>query len=264
MANDYNFNTSSGIDSLRIKNAIIDSMLPNALQNLTTNIARNQGFAESLAKQLAASYLPLRGVNSIDQAGEARQTQLDRKGADISLSITSNPQTNTDPSDPNYGLFNNAKIISNLELVSTYTQRNFFDASQDFIDTTTLQVPIATIGVSFSNKFVESSPVGYRGTIKERMGSSDYIVNIEGVLISAFFGDDVNEPAQNKPFSVDLETIAIRNGFVTVNSPWLENKTLIDLSNCAVMSYSLPADNTVKNIQRFSLKLKSDKLINIL
>lgn len=264
MANEYNFETGTGIDSLRIKQALIDSMLPNALQNLTTNIARNQGFVESLAKQLAASYLPVKGVNSVGQLGEVRQAQLNQKGADISLSIESSPQTNTDPSDPNYGFFNNATIISNLELTSTYTQRNFFDASQDFVDTTTITVPISTIGVSFSNKFVESSPVGYRGTIKERMGSSDYIVNIEGILISNFFGDDVNEPAQNKPFSVDLETIAIRNGFVTVNSPWLEEKTLIDLSNCAVMSYSLPADNTVKNIQRFSLRLKSDKLINIL
>lgn len=263
MANEFNF--ASGAESIRIKSAIVDSMLPNAFQSLTTNIARNPAFFESVARQLAASYLPVRGVANISELGEQKQFETDHKGIDIALNIDEdNNGVDTDPSSPTFGYLQNTTIIPNLELTSTFIQRNFFDSSLDIVDTTTIQIPIASVSVSYSNKYVESAPIGFAGSIKEDVGSSNYKVNIEGIFIANYIADDINNPDQNRPTVVDFTTICVRNKEVTVNNDWLENKTLIDLSKCVVKSFTLPNDNSIKNVQRFTLQLESDKLIEIL
>lgn len=263
MANQFNFNQPVGIDSLRIKNAIVDSMLPNAFQNLTTNIARNPGFFESVARQLASSYLPVRGVENVGQLGEERQFEMDNRGFDFALSIEDSETIDSDPLSPNYGFFLNANIIPNLQLTSTFIKRNFFDSTQDITDTILIDIPIASINVSYSNKFVESSPIGYAGTIKEDVGSSNYKISIEGVFLAKFLGDEATLPDQNRPDVREFVKMCVRNKVLTINNDWLENKSLVDLSQCVVKSFALPNDNTMKNIQRFSIQLESDKLILI-
>lgn len=264
MANQFIFDQPGGINSLRIKNAIVDSMLPNAFQNLTTNIARNPGFFESVARQLASSYLPVRGVENVDQLGEERWNEIDSNGINISFSIDDQPEPiDSDPLSPSYGFFLNANIIPNLELTSTFIKRNFFDSTQDITDTIVIDIPIASVNVSYSNKFVESSPIGFAGSIKEDVGSSNYKISIEGVFLAKFLGDDAALPDQNRPDVREFVKMCVRNKVITINNDWLENKSLIDLSQCVVKSFALPNDNTMKNIQRFSMQLESDKLILI-
>ena len=272
MASKHSFpsSTQNGLDSLRTKQAIIDSFIPNKINALINGQARNPGFYESVAKVIASSYLPFNPVKTesgdgpsdyIKSKSETNGINTDKKG--VSYDFTSEGTILSDK-----GLLGGDYhiLLSNLSLFSEFTQRNFFSKKKEepteaiFID-----CPIATLSYSYSNKFSESTPVGMQGSVKESMGSSNLKINIEGVFTSRYIGMDPNNPTQNfAGLSEDLmnfQKMCVRNKVVSVDSPFIADLTIFNdiFKDCVIKSFTLPGDNSSKNLQRFTLVLESDK-----
>jgi hypothetical protein len=258
---DYNFRSGEGIDSLRIKNAVIDAQLRNIAENAVQNIARNPSFYESVAAQILSSYLPNVKV-ALDNKGKESQNNIDNKGFDIAIAY--------DEIKPGLGqagisdsFLQGANVIPNIKLVSSYVKRNFFDSSDDVQDTIEIDIPLSSMNISLQKKFVTSTPFGFRGSIKEYAGSSPYQINISGVFVAPQFGDDQDFPEQNRPDVKEFMRLCERPATIDIQSDWVENRTLYDLTQCVVKSYSLPQDLEENNIQRFTMTLESDNLIDI-
>ena len=222
MAGEYTFPASGGqdgLDSLRIKNALIDSFLPNKINAIVNNQLKNPSFYESVAKILASSYLPLRG-GSIEGAQDLAKTQLNDKAFELS-------QTNVTQADN--GIFQNVLFIPNLSLISNYTQLNFFNTKDNVqTDEIIIDIPLCTLSYSYSNKYKESNPVGYNGTIKELIGTSNLSIKIEGVFTSRYLGIDVQNITQNMPDVKEFQLMCMRNKVVTVVSQFIADKTILN------------------------------------
>ncbi len=243
---EYNNNNNFKNYSLAIKESIVSGIEGATKQG--TTLLKNPSFYSNIARQLSLAYIPFIG---------SKKQEFDKAGNDVSL-IISNEDNITES-----GYFKNVDIVPNVQLVSKFTQRNFFDSSLNIESVITIDIPVCTISVNYSNTFVESSPIGYQGSIKEDVGSSNYEVMIQGVFVARYIGDSVLIPEQNQPDLKDFITMCVRNKSVQVNHSYFINKTLIDLSDCVIKSFSLPNDNAMKNVQQFTLTLSSDKLIDI-
>jgi hypothetical protein len=218
---------------------------------LVNNTVLNATFYAAIAQQFAARFLP---YNRNGNSGKIIQDQINNDGKNIALNISNNPTTNVD------GYFNKA-IIPNLILTSSYRLRNFFDSTINDQETITLNIPIATISISQTNNYVESMPIGYQGNIQEFVNSSSYKLQIEGLFIAKFVGDDPLVPDQNRPDVTDFVTMCTRNKEFNLLNNWISNKTGINTASCIIKSFSLPADPTMKNIQRFTIEAETNTLI---
>ncbi len=244
----------TGLDSLRIKRALVDGFLANKINNVVNNQLKNPSFYESVARQLVAGYLP-----PFDDQAESKRKAIE--GRSVSLSEAESEDFITES-----GLFSSALVIPNLTFISTYEKKNFFNTDDNIrADDIEIDVPLCTMSYSFSNKYVESTPVGYNGTIKELVGSSNISVTIEGVFTARYLGQDPSAPAQNMPNVSDFQKMCMRNRNVTILSDNIASKTALNdfFENMVIKNFSLPGDNTRKNIQRFSLTLETDKNINL-
>lgn len=245
----------TGLDSLRIKNALVDSFLPNKINAIVNNQLKNPSFYESIASALAKGFLLSRGEvqqkNSLDIQNKA-------------FNLFPEEQEIFERAD---GVFNNVLLIPNLSLTSNFTQINFFDTKDNVeTDPISIDIPLCTLSYSYSNKYTESTPVGYNGTIKELVGTSNLSIKIEGVFTSRYLGIDTDKPTQNMPNVRDFQLMCMRNKIVTVDSKFIADNTILNdfFEDCVVKNFSLPGDNTSKNLQRFTLTLESDKPLDII
>lgn len=258
---EYSFPPRSGqqgLDSLRVKQALIDSYVASKLNNVVNNQLKNPGFYESIAKSLVSGYLIQRG-GSI----EGIQQETGNRIFSNARNIAEQPQIDRGES----GIFDNVLLIPNLQLISNYTQINFFDKNKNFeTDEIIIDIPLCTLSYSYSNKYAESKPVGYNGTIKELVGTSNLTINIEGVFTRRYIGMDELNPTQNMPDLKDFQLMCMRNKITTVVSRFIADKTILNdyFVDCVVKNFSLPGDNTSKNLQRFTLTLESDKPLDII
>ena len=64
----------------------------------------------------------------------------------------------------------------------------------------------------------------------------------------------------------EFQLMCMRNKVVTVVSQFIADKTILNdfFQDCVVKNFSLPGDNTSKNLQRFTLTLESDRPLDII
>jgi hypothetical protein len=255
---------NQGLDSLRVKQALIDSYLGSKLNNIVNNQLRNPGFYESVAKVLASSYLPVNG-GSIEGNQQINKNKINDKI--FNLVDQAIPYSQQGFSDENQGLFESAVVIPNIQLISNYTQLNFFDSAKNVeTDEIVIDIPLCSMSYSYSNKYKESQPVGYNGTIKELVGTSNLSINIEGVFVARYIGIDKENSTQNMPDLRNFQLMCMRNKIATVSSEFIADKTILNdyFADCVVKNFTLPQDNSSKNIQRFTMRLESDKPLDII
>ena len=256
-----------GLDSLRIKNAIVDSFLPTKINNIVNNQLKNPGFYETVARALATTAIR----NEVDRRREKQKGVIKYDDAFRDQSFNSgrnspeNTPNQTGLSDENKGLLASANIIPNLTLVSNYTPINFFEGRGEPTEEISIDVPLCSISYSYSNKYAESTPIGYNGTIKELMGTSNLSIKIEGVFVGKYLNRANEDVYENMPNMQNFQLMCMRNKIVSVNSLFIQENTILNdyFKDCVIKNFSLPQDNTQKNIQRFSITLESDKPLNI-
>jgi hypothetical protein len=270
MANEYKFPAGGGqegLDSLKIKQALVDSFLPNKLNNIVNNQFKNPRFYENVAKTIAKGLLwPFPRVRDGDKESEYIDVESTINGYKVESSSRDYDIGGTEFQTDN-GIFQNLLFIPNLSLISNYTQLNFFSTKGNVqTDEIIIDIPLCTLSYSYSNKYKESNPVGYNGTIKELIGTSNLSIKIEGVFTSRYLGVDVQNTTQNMPDVKEFQLMCMRNKVVTVVSQFIADKTILNdfFQDCVVKNFSLPGDNTSKNLQRFTLTLESDRPLDII
>lgn len=229
----------------------IESALVGTLLQQSSNLA-NPYLAYSVATKLAktAIYLAVPYVST----GNILQS---KKNLDFTIALSESQNKEED------GRIASNVLIDNFTLKSKYVDRNFFDQTLNVQEEISIPILIGEVNVQYNNNYADSAPIGYAGTIKEWIGSSNYNINISGLFFTKWKGDDVNNPTQNFPDLSDFVKMCVKHKTCSVISDFIQEKTLIDLSECVILSFDLPSDSTEKNIQRFTLTLQSDKLINI-
>ena len=255
----YNFPTGGGqegVDSLRIKQALVDSFIPSELNSVVTQV-RNPGFYESVAKVLASSYLPLRADS------EGFSLTVNNNLVDQAIAVGPNGFSNE-----NGALFNSALVIPNLQLISNFTQINFFNSNDNVVtDEIRIDCPISSMSYSYDNKYSHSSPTGYNGTIKELVGTSNLKITINGVFSARYLGQsETSDASLNMPNMREFQKMCMRNKVVTIDSDFIQRNTILNnfFQDCVIKNFSLPQDTTSKNLQRFTLTLESDKPLDII
>ncbi len=251
-----------GLDSLQIKQAIVDSFIPSELNSLERQ-ATNINFLSNIARTLATSRLrPFRQKEGDEISYE---DAFRDQSANSGRNSPENTPNQTGLSDENAGLLANTNIIPNLTLRSNYTPIDFFKGRGDDTEEIVIDVPLCSMSYSYSNKYAESTPIGYNGTIKELVGTSNLNITIEGVFIAKYLGNSSEFAQKNMPNMRNFELMCMRNKIVDIDSKFLaENSVLLNyFKSCVVKNFSLPQDNKRKNIQRFTLTLESNIPLNI-
>lgn len=128
-----------------------------------------------------------------------------------------------------------------------------------------LKIQTALIEINQAKNIVTTSIQGRAGTIKEFVADGDYSLTISGLLVGENTGDLATDPdgatVKNignfypKADALRLNTILKVPASIRLTSRFLN---IFGISDCVVMSYSIPQNRATKNVQPFQINLLSD------
>jgi hypothetical protein len=129
---------------------------------------------------------------------------------------------------------------------------SYTDLDGELIDYPGVEIQAVLITVSQSKNIVKTAIQGLNGTVKEYISDGDYIININGTIISQSAPNNNNYP-RDEVF--DINSIFEVPAALSIKSEFLE---LFDIHSVVVTDYNIGQSEGVRGQQKFNVSLLSD------